>query len=110
MDSAVRAGECDLVGIARPAVTTTRAAEVILKGHADTLPSHELRAGMRGLLGRVTDLKALDGLLTLSWHTDQLHRLGAGLGPDLDRGRLATAAALVRRNGRLSIGRRRGTI
>jgi len=108
MDSAVRAGECDVVGIARPAATTTRAAELILKGHADTLPSHELRSGMRGLLGKVTDLKALDGLLTLSWHTDQLHRLGAGLGPDLDRGRLATAAALVRRNGRLSIGRRRG--
>jgi 2,4-dienoyl-CoA reductase-like NADH-dependent reductase (Old Yellow Enzyme family) len=108
MDAAVRAGECEVVGIARPAATTTRAAEMILKGHAVTLPSHELRSGMRGLLGKVTDLKALDGLLTLSWHTDQLHRLGAGLAPDLTRGRLATAAALVRRNGRLSIGGRRG--
>jgi len=108
MDAAVRAGECDLVGIARPAATTTDAADVILRGHATALPSHELRSGMRGLLGKVTDLKALDGLLTLSWHTDQLHRLGAGLRPDLDRGRLATAAALLRRNGRLSMGRRRG--
>lgn len=108
MEAAVLAGECDLVGIARPTATTTDAAEVILKGHADTLPSHELRSGMRGLLAKVTDLKALDGLLTLSWHTDQLHRLGAGLGPDPNRGRLATAAALLRRNGRLSIGRKRG--
>lgn len=62
---------------------------------------------MRGVLGRVADLKALDGL-TLSWHTGQLHRLGAGRRPDLNRGRLAAAAALLRRNGRLSTRRTRG--
>lgn len=35
-------------GIARPAATTTDAAHVILKGHASTLPSHELRSGHAG--------------------------------------------------------------
>jgi 2,4-dienoyl-CoA reductase-like NADH-dependent reductase (Old Yellow Enzyme family) len=108
MDGAVRAGECDVVGIARPTAITTDAAEVILKGKTATLTTHELNAGMRGLLGKVTDLKALDGVLTLSWHTDQLHRLGAGLRPDPDRGRLATTVALLRRNGRTSFRPKRG--
>jgi hypothetical protein len=57
---------------------------------------------MRGLLGKVADLKTLDGVLELSWHADQLHRLGAGLEPDLDRGQLATTVAVIRRNGRAS--------
>lgn len=108
MDAAVRGGECEVVGIARPTATTTNAAEVILKGHADTLTAHQLQYGMRRLLGKVTDLKALDGVLNLSWHTDQLHRLGSGLDPDPDRGRLATTIAMLRRNGRASLGRKRG--
>jgi hypothetical protein len=63
---------------------------------------------MRRVLGRIVDLQALDGVLTLSWHTDQLHRLGAGRQPDLARGRLVTTVALLRRNGRASFKPRRG--
>lgn len=63
---------------------------------------------MRGLLGKVTDLKSLDGLLDLGWHTDQLDRVRAGLDPDLSRGRLATTFAMLRRNGRMSFGPKRG--
>jgi hypothetical protein len=47
-------------------------------------------------------------VLDLSWHGDQLHRLGAGLEPDLRRGRLATTISMVRRNGRTSFRRKRG--
>ena len=47
---------------------------------------------MRRVLGQFVDLKSLDGILELSWHTDQLHRVGAGLKPDLNRGRIATTA------------------
>jgi len=63
---------------------------------------------MRRLLGRVADLSTLDGVLNLSWNTDQLHRLARGQEPDLGRGALRTAAAMVRRNGRISLKPRRG--
>ena len=108
MASAVDAGECDVVGIGRPTVTTPDAADVILARRAPAVRSHQIRYGMRNLLGRITDVKQLDGILDLSWHTDQLHRLGSGLDPDLDRGRLATTAAMIRRNGRGAFRRRRG--
>lgn len=107
MQDALTAGDCDVVGIARPTVTTTDAADAILKGRAATLATHEIGVGMRRLVGRVTDLKALDGVLNLSWNTDQLHRLAQGLEPDLERGALRTVAAMVRRNGRVSLRSRR---
>lgn len=100
MESAVGGGECDVVGIGRPTVTTPDAADVLLSGRSPAVRSHQIRYGMRNLLGRLADVKQLDGILDLSWHTDQLHRLGAGLEPDPDRGRLATTVAMVRRNGR----------
>jgi 2,4-dienoyl-CoA reductase-like NADH-dependent reductase (Old Yellow Enzyme family) len=108
MQTAVEAGECDVVGIARPTATTTDAAEVILSRRADALTAHQPRYGMRRALGKVTDLKALDGLLDLGWHADQLHRIGAGLEPDPGRGRLAATLALLRRNGRASFRPKRG--
>ena len=108
MESAVDAGECDIVGIGRPTVTTPDAADVILSRRAPAVRSHQIRYGMRNLLGRVTDVKQLDGILDLSWHTDQLHRLGSGLDPDPDRGRFVTTLAMVRRNGRGAFRRKRG--
>ena len=108
MDDALTAGDCDLVGIARPTVTATDAAASILDGRTATLTTHEIQAGMRRFLGRLTDLKALDGFLNISWNTDQLHRLARGLEPDLSRGALVTALAMVRRNGRVSFSPKRG--
>jgi len=100
MDTAVGAGECDVVGIGRPAATTPDAAEVILSGRSDSVVAHQQKYGMRRVLGKVADLKTLDGVLELGWHADQLHRLGAGLEPDLGRGHLATTVSMLRRNGR----------
>lgn len=108
MAAAVAAGDCDVIGLGRPTVTTTDAAHVILTGRADAVPSYHPRYGMRRMLGRFVDLKQLDGLLELAWHTDQLHRVGAGLPPDLNRGRLAATLAMLRRNGRASFRRKRG--
>ena len=108
MNEALNSGDCDVIGIARPTATTPDAAGAILSARAETLSTHELRVGMRRALSKVIDLKALDGVLTLSWHTDQLHRLGAGRQPDIDRGRLATTFALLRRNGRASFRPKRG--
>jgi 2,4-dienoyl-CoA reductase-like NADH-dependent reductase (Old Yellow Enzyme family) len=108
MHAAVNAGECDVIGLGRPTATTTDAGKVVLGGRLETLKSHQKRAGMRRVLGRFVDLKSLDGILELSWHTDQLHRLGAGLKPDLNRGRIATMVAMLRRNATVSVGRKRG--
>lgn len=108
MSRAVSSGDCDVVGLARPAATTPDAANLILSGKASAVTSHELQYGMRRLVGRFVDIQALDGVLNISWHTDQLHRLGAGLEPDLDRGRLTTTLAMLRRNGAGSLRPRRG--
>ena len=97
-----------MVGLARPTVTTPDAASAILSDRIEVLPTRELRYGMRRVLGRFVDVKALDGVLNISWNTDQLHRLGAGLEPDLDRGRLATTVAMLRRNGTTSFRPKRG--
>src|SRR4029079_14510249 len=67
MHGAVQAGECDVVGLGRPSAPTPDAAAVILAGHAETLASHQVRAGMRRVLGRFVDIKSLDGILELSW-------------------------------------------
>ena len=109
IQEALRAGDCDVVGLARPTVTTPDAAAAILserdRGAAD--PTN-CDYGMRRVLGRFVDVKALDGVLNISWNTDQLHRLGAGREPDLDRGRLATTVAMLRRNGTTSFRPKRG--
>src|SRR6478735_388962 len=59
MHDAVHADECDVIGLGRPTATTTDAADVILARRAETLPSHQVRAGMRRVLGRFTDIKSL---------------------------------------------------
>jgi 2,4-dienoyl-CoA reductase-like NADH-dependent reductase (Old Yellow Enzyme family) len=108
MTDAVSSGECDIVGLGRPSATTTDAAAQILAGRTQTLRSHKIQFGLRRVLGRFVDIKAFDGVLEISWHTDQLHRIGAGRQPDLNRGRIATTVAMIRRNGRASFGRKRG--
>lgn len=109
MEAAVGTGECDVVGMGRPTATTPDAAAALLDGRTEAVVAHQLRYGMRRVLGKVADLKTLDGVLELGWHADQLHRLGAGLEPDLRRGQVATTLAMLRRNGRASFRRKRGS-
>jgi hypothetical protein len=59
-------------------------------------------------MGRRADRQTLDGVLNLSWNADQMHRLARGKEPDLRRGALVTALAMLRRNGRVSLKPRRG--
>jgi 2,4-dienoyl-CoA reductase-like NADH-dependent reductase (Old Yellow Enzyme family) len=108
MDEAVSAGECDVVGLGRPTATTPDAADVLLSGRSDSVVAHSKQYGMRRVLGKVADLKTLDGVLELGWHADQLHRLGAGREPDLQRGNLVTTLAMLRRNGTTSLRKKRG--
>lgn len=108
MVQAVASGDCDMVGLARPTATMPDAADAILSGRIGQLPTRELQYGMRSLIGRFVDVKALDGVLNISWNTDQLHRLGAGLEPDLNRGRLVTTLSMLKRNGAGSLRPKRG--
>ncbi|MGJ0119882.1 NADH:flavin oxidoreductase/NADH oxidase family protein [Williamsia sp. MIQD14] len=109
MSEAIESGECDVVGIARPTVLDADAAESVLSGATKRLVTRDVRMPMRSALAKVTDPGAIESVLSIGWHTDQLHRMGAGRAPDPDRGRLRTAVALVRRNGRITLNPRRGT-
>ena len=108
MEEAISGGECDVIGLGRPTATTPDAADALLSGRVESVTAHQIRYGMRGLLGKFVELKTLDGLLELGWHADQLHRIGDGLQPDLDRSRFAATVAMLRRSGRVSIGGKRG--
>ena len=108
MVAAVSSGECDVVGIGRPTITSPEAASMILSGQVESVVVHQVGAGMRSVLGKVADLKLLDGVIDLAWHNDQIHRLGRGLDPDLNRGALAATVSMIRKNGRTSFRRKRG--
>lgn len=99
MESAVASGDCDIVGLGRPTCVVPDAPRSILENGRTSLPSAQVRTGARALLGKVTNLRTMDSALDLSWHTDQLHRLGAGKEPDPDRSWIETAIMLGLRNG-----------
>lgn len=108
MEEAISSGECDVIGLGRPTATTPDAADALLSGRAEAVTAQQVRYGMRSLLGKFVELKTLDGLLELGWHADQLHRMGDGLEPDLNRSRLAATVAMLRRSSRISLGGKRG--
>ena len=108
MESAVANGDCDIIGLGRPTCVVPDAAAQLLSGATERLESPGVRVGLRPVMGRILDLKQMDGGLDLSWHTDQLHRLGAGLEPDLDRGWKTALGAMVLRNGPEAFRAKRG--
>ncbi|WP_232677798.1 NADH:flavin oxidoreductase/NADH oxidase family protein [Nocardioides sp. R-C-SC26] len=108
MEGAVADGHCDVVGLGRPAAVVPDSADAVLSGAADRLPSHGVQMGARAVTGRFMDLRTADGGLDLAWHTDQLHRIGAGKEPDPRRGWKRTTAAMVIRNGPQAFRAKRG--
>jgi len=109
MEAAVASGDCDIIGLGRPTCTTPHAAAELLAGDADhRLHTRTIRAGLRPIVGRVTDLRTVDGALDLAWHGDQLSRLGNGEQPDHGRTWWQTAAKLVAHNGIDALAPRRG--
>lgn len=99
MESAVATGECDIIGLGRPTCVIPDAPRQILDEGLGSLPNSTVKAGLRPLLGKAVDLKIIDGVIDLSWHTDQLHRLGKGLEPDVTRTWRRTALSAGLRNG-----------
>ncbi|WP_040820322.1 nitroreductase family deazaflavin-dependent oxidoreductase [Nocardia jiangxiensis] len=108
MSAAIESGACDVVGIGRPTAVLPDAARDLLEGRTDVLRTPAISLGLRGPLARSGGLKSFDGALDLQWHTDQLHRLGAGLNPDPARSPWRTAPTMVRRNGIEALRSRRG--
>ncbi|MGV9676546.1 nitroreductase family deazaflavin-dependent oxidoreductase [Nocardia sp. NPDC003482] len=105
MAEAVESDACDVIGLGRPSAVFTSAASDLLSGGVDALRPPAITLGLRG---NSRGLKALDGAVDLQWHTDQLHRLGAGLDPDPGRSPWRTAVSMVRRNGFDSVRPKRG--
>jgi len=100
MAAAVADGECDVVGLGRPASAYPHVGRELVDGSRERIELPVVRVGAgRGLVGRVTTLHTVDSALDLSWHTDQLHRIGAGKAPDLDRPWWRTAVRATLRNG-----------
>ncbi|CAM3727241.1 NADH:flavin oxidoreductase/NADH oxidase family protein [Smaragdicoccus niigatensis] len=99
MERAVSEGDCDIIGLGRPTALVPDAPKGILTGVVTELPSANVKIGARSILGRVTDLKAMDGALDLSWHADQLHRMGDGKEPDPNRSWVDALVMLGVRNG-----------
>lgn len=108
MESALSSRDCDMIGIGRPTCTTPDAANVILQSPTSVIESHRVGYSSTGLLSRVTDVRAVNSAIDLGWHEDQLHRIGNGKQPDLDRSKLRTAVSLIRRNGSDVLRRKRG--
>ncbi|MGW5574252.1 NADH:flavin oxidoreductase/NADH oxidase family protein [Nocardia thailandica] len=96
MAEAVASGDCDLIGLGRPACLLPDAARAVLDGRVDRLPSHTVTVPLGG---RLPQLRPVQSLLDLQWHTDQLHRMGAGRAPDPHRPWWRTAIAAGARNG-----------
>lgn len=100
MADAVSSGDCAVVGLGRPACLTPDAGTALLERGLERLPSSGVRwGGARGLVGRFGDLRSLDSVVDLQWHTDQLHRLGAGKEPDPARRWWRTVASATLRMG-----------
>ncbi|MCW4353758.1 nitroreductase family deazaflavin-dependent oxidoreductase [Hoyosella sp. YIM 151337] len=98
MNAAISSGDCDVVGIGRPAAVLPDAAALLLEQRSDRLDSPQVTLGVPRRLA-TGPLKALDGALDLQWHTDQLHRLGAGSDSDPNRAKWRTVVTMVQRNG-----------
>ncbi|GAB3083233.1 NADH:flavin oxidoreductase/NADH oxidase family protein [Nocardioides zeae] len=92
-------GECDVIGLGRPASAYPHVARDLLDGRLERIELPAVRVGARRLVGRLAPLHTVDSALDLSWHTDQLHRLGAGRAPDLARPWWRTAVTATLRNG-----------
>ena len=105
MAEAVSAGDCDIVGLGRPACTTPDAPSALLEQRTDKLTTGRISLPMSG---RIDDLRKLESLLDLQWHTDQMHRMGDAKEPDHNRQWWQTLVSTAVRNGTDTLRPKRG--
>jgi 2,4-dienoyl-CoA reductase-like NADH-dependent reductase (Old Yellow Enzyme family) len=89
MNEALQAGDCELIGIARPMCAfPDSAAGALLNGSADALPTIEDSLSMaRDALGAGVDdatFKRIESFALLGWYCNQVLRIGQAQEPALD--------------------------
>lgn len=99
MSDAISSGACDIVGIGRPTCVAPDAADAILTARTDRVHRFPATIGLPAPLAKLGFMRSVDGALDLQWHTDQLHRMGAGADPDPARPWWKTTVTMVKRNG-----------
>lgn len=99
MDEALASGACDVIGLGRPTATHPDAARRLLDGTVSSLTSANTAVPVPRALATHRTVRTVDGLLDLQWHTDQLHRMGAGRDPDPRHSRIRAMVGAVERNG-----------
>ena len=91
MEAALRGGDTDMIGIARPFCTDPDCARRLLRGEIDTLPAHEagLHLARSGWLSPASPLmlfKVINVIGAQGWYYQQMDRLAVGRPPELGRG------------------------
>ena len=90
MNSALNSGVCDIIGIARPLCGDPNAANKLLEGDIQELPSYEktLQIG-RGILStssRILQIQAINAFSQMAWFYIQIKRMGDNLNPSMKLG------------------------
>jgi 2,4-dienoyl-CoA reductase-like NADH-dependent reductase (Old Yellow Enzyme family) len=98
MEQALRAGQCDVIGLGRPFCTAPDFPRRMLAGELDTAPQHEkrLRLGSSKWLSGASPIfpvKLVNVLGAQGWYYIQLFRLADGKPPDL---KLGLVSAMLR--------------
>ena len=91
MEAALRSGDTDMIGIARPFCTEPDVARRLLRREIDTLPAHEtqLRLAAQGWRSPASPLmlfKVINIIGAQGWYYQQMDRLAVGRPPELGRG------------------------
>jgi 2,4-dienoyl-CoA reductase-like NADH-dependent reductase (Old Yellow Enzyme family) len=108
MQGALDDGACDLIGIGRASCVDPEVGIGLLDGTRERTAVGDSRVGARWLLGRLTDLRVVDGAIDLQWHTDQMHRMADGRDPDPRRAWWRTGGRMIRRFGWAALRPKRG--
>ncbi|MBT0566350.1 NADH:flavin oxidoreductase/NADH oxidase family protein [Williamsia sp. CHRR-6] len=99
MADAVESRACDVVGLGRPTAVDPAVAAGLVAGTLDKVLTPSIGLPVPSALATKPTVRALEGVLDLQWHTDQLHLMAAGKDPDPRRATWRTAISTVKRNG-----------
>lgn len=90
MEQAIKNGEVDVIGLARPLCTQTDCSERLMKGTLDQLDDYEhklvLGKGIWGNNSSLNIIKAINGFGQVGFYYWQIIRLSQGLSPQPELG------------------------